>query len=68
MVLIYVQALSKVYVNLVDLLDSRVNGSMVKKFPNLKALRDYTLRTEKFFRREVAKQDKLLRVLLRRLT
>lgn len=66
--LIYEQALSKVYVNLVDLLDSRVKGTTVKKFPNVKALREYTFKTKKFFNRNVAKQDKLLTVLLRHLT
>lgn len=60
-----VQALSKVYVNLVDLLDCRRTGTKVKTFKSIKELSEYTKRSNQFFNRNVAKRDKLLRVLLR---
>jgi hypothetical protein len=61
------QALSKVYVNIVDLLDCRILKKKPRKFPSLKALEKYTRETKRVFSRDIAKQDKLLRVLLRKL-
>ncbi|KAA8648342.1 uncharacterized protein ATNIH1004_004227 [Aspergillus tanneri] len=61
------QALSRVHVNIVDLIECRQIGRRPRKFPNVSALADYTQETQRFFRRDVAKQDKLLRTLLRRL-
>lgn len=55
------------YVNLVDLLDCRRMGTKVKTFRSVGELSTYTKRTDKVFSRVVAKRDKLLRVLLRRL-
>lgn len=62
-----VQALSKVYVNLVDLLDCRRIGTKVKTFRSVGELSAYTKRTDKVFSRVVVKRDKLLKVLLRAL-
>lgn len=64
---IKVQALARVHVNIVDLLDARVTGDIVQTFSSVRALSDYTARTKKYFSREVVKQDKLLKVLLRRI-
>lgn len=61
------QALASVHVNIVDLLDSRGTETDVRTFPSISALRTYTHRTGKFFARSAAKQDKLLKVLLRKL-
>ena len=51
--------------NLVDLLDCRRMGTKVKTFKSIKELSKYTKRSHKFFNRDVAKRDKLLRVLLK---
>lgn len=61
------QALSKIYVNIVDLLDCRILKKKPTKFPNLRALEKYTRESGRVFSRHLAKQDKLLRVLLRKL-
>lgn len=53
--------------NIVDLLDSRRTGEKVKTFKNISQLSKYTKQERKVFNRNLAKQDKLLRVLLRRL-
>ena len=50
------QALSKVYVNLVDLLDCRRTGTKVKTFKSTKELSEYTKRSNKLFNRDVAKR------------
>lgn len=52
---------------MVDLLEARQAGRKVKTFKNLGKLRNYTQQTGRFFSRQLAKQDKLLRVLLRHL-
>jgi len=54
-----------VYVNIVDLLDARRTGAKVKTFTNIKKLSEYTKQKGKVFSRVLAKQDKLLKVLLR---
>ncbi|PYH93937.1 hypothetical protein BO71DRAFT_419687 [Aspergillus ellipticus CBS 707.79] len=61
------KALSKVHVNIVDLLECRQLGCKPRKFPSQKALTTYTRKSGKFFGKSIAKQDKLLKVLLRRL-
>ncbi|KAL1863185.1 hypothetical protein Plec18170_000015 [Paecilomyces lecythidis] len=58
-------ALSKVYVNLVDLLDSRADGTVVKKFKTLKELRAYTGKTGRYFPRNKAKEEGFIKVLLK---
>ncbi|PYI09686.1 hypothetical protein BO78DRAFT_308086 [Aspergillus sclerotiicarbonarius CBS 121057] len=60
------QALSKVYVNIVDILECRQLGQKPRKFHTLKALIAYTRDSGKFFGRGLAKQDKLLGTLLKR--
>lgn len=59
------QVLSKVFVNLVDLIDSRRRGTKVSTFRNVNALREYTIRTHKTFPKQKAKQDGVLKILLR---
>ncbi|KAF7156703.1 hypothetical protein CNMCM5623_000376 [Aspergillus felis] len=61
------KALSKVYVNIVDLLDCRILKKKPTKFPSLRALEKYTRETRRVFSRHLGKQDKLLRILLRKL-
>jgi hypothetical protein len=56
-----------VHVNIVDLVESRQLERKPKKFPSVAALSGYTRETHMFFSREKVKEDKLLRVLLRRL-
>ena len=59
------QALSQVFVNIIDLLDSRRAGTQVRTFKSRRQLAEYSKEHDKIFNRNVAKQDKLLRVLLR---
>lgn len=59
------QALAKVHVNLVDLVDSRRTGKEVKQFASQKALREYTIETGKIFPKSAAKKDGFLKALLR---
>lgn len=59
------KALSKVHVNLVDIVDSRRTGKKVKFFASPKALRKYTIETEKIFPKSAAKKDGFLKALLR---
>lgn len=54
-------------VNLVDLLECWDTPKSPKKFRTVAKLADYTERTNKTFHRDIAKQDKVLRVLLKRL-
>ncbi|KAE8377106.1 hypothetical protein BDV26DRAFT_264426 [Aspergillus bertholletiae] len=61
------KALSRVHVNLVDLIDSRRSGTLVQQFPSLRALRKYTLDSGKIFPRTAAKKDGFLKDLLRRI-
>ena len=69
------QALARVHVNLVDLLDVRTlkmtsavsSSAEVGTFRGARALSDYTWETQKFFSRDIVKEDKLLKVLLRRI-
>ncbi|RAL13508.1 uncharacterized protein BO97DRAFT_469814 [Aspergillus homomorphus CBS 101889] len=61
------KALSKVYVNLVDVVECRALGIKPKRFKSVAQLASYTRKTGKFFNRDLAKQDMLLRVLLRKL-
>lgn len=55
------------HVNLVDLLDCWDSDYTPTRFRGKKALAAYTEETHKFFGRDIAKQDKVLRVLLRKL-
>ncbi|PWY65357.1 hypothetical protein BO94DRAFT_480115 [Aspergillus sclerotioniger CBS 115572] len=61
------KALSKVYVNIVDVLECRQLHRKPRKFHTLDALIAYTRNSGKFFGRAQAKQDQLLRTLLRKL-
>lgn len=56
------------YVNLVDVLDSWNSDRHPKLFANVHQLSKYTKREKKVFHRDIAKQDKILRVLLKKLT
>ncbi|KAJ5193595.1 hypothetical protein N7449_009737, partial [Penicillium cf. viridicatum] len=61
------KALAHVHVNIVDLLDSWSTDATPVRFKNKEALAAYTKASKKFFGRHIAKQDKVLRVLLRKL-
>ncbi|CAI7637053.1 unnamed protein product [Penicillium glandicola] len=61
------KALARVHVNIVDLLDTWNSDSTPTLFKSKKALATYTESNRKFFSRDIAKQDKVLRVLLRKL-
>ncbi|KAJ5273653.1 hypothetical protein N7478_008778 [Penicillium angulare] len=61
------KALAKVHVNIVDLLECWTKDHSPRIFRNKAALANYTKQNNRFFSRDLAKQDKLLRVLLRRL-
>ncbi|CAG8248624.1 unnamed protein product [Penicillium nalgiovense] len=61
------KALALVHVNLVDLLDCWNSDYTPTRFKSKKALAAYTEENHKFFGRDIAKQDKVLRVLLRKL-
>ena len=53
------------HVNLIDLIDHLRGHERPVLFPSQAALREYTLREQKFFPLENAKADSLLKVLLR---
>ncbi|CRL24406.1 unnamed protein product [Penicillium camemberti] len=61
------KALVRVHINLVDLLDCWNADRTPTRFKSKKALATYTETHNKFFGRHIAKQDKVLRVLLRKL-
>ncbi|KAL4892539.1 hypothetical protein BDV59DRAFT_43349 [Aspergillus ambiguus] len=61
------KALCRVHVNIVDLVEGRQTGQKPRTFPTVGALARYTHETQRFFNRNSAKQDKILRVLLRKL-
>ncbi|KAJ5371563.1 hypothetical protein N7517_003569 [Penicillium concentricum] len=61
------KALARVHVNIVDVLDCWNSDATPIRFKNKQALAAYTQASKKFFNRHIAKQDKLLRVLLRKL-
>lgn len=61
------QALSRVYVNIVDLLNCWNTDRRPRQFRNVGQLSGYTRQKKLFFNRSVAKQDKVLRVLLKKL-
>lgn len=61
------QALSRVYVNIVDLLNCWDTDDHPRQFHSVRQLSEYTWREKKFFNRAVAKQDKVMRVLLKKL-
>jgi hypothetical protein len=56
-----------VHVNLVDLLDVWNYDAIPQLFKSGKALADYTKQTGKWFGRDIAKQDNVLKILLRQL-
>ena len=64
MVTTLVQALHKVHVNIIDLIDSRRQGTQVKVFATTQKLVSYTQATGKIFPKTKAKEDGLLKVLL----
>lgn len=55
------------HVNIVDLLDCWNSDRHPKMFANVHQLAKYTKREKKFFNREIAKQDKVLPVLLKKI-
>lgn len=59
-----IKALSKIAVNLVDLIDSRRTGKKVKLFPSKNALRNYSIKHDKIFPKRQAKADGFLCALL----
>ena len=59
------QALHNVHVNIIDLLDSRRQGTQVKVFATRQKLVSYTRATKKVFPKEKAKENVLLKILLR---
>ncbi|KAJ7232433.1 hypothetical protein B0H12DRAFT_1028383 [Mycena haematopus] len=56
---------ASVWINIFDLLDAKRTGKPVKKHASLKALREYTKRTNKIFPKKAAKENQFLKVLLR---
>lgn len=62
------KALSKVYVNIVDLMDCRRSGGTPRLFLSLNALQNYTYKTGRFFPREKAKKEGFVRVLLKHIS
>lgn len=58
------QVLRGVNINIIDLIDARRAGTKVKKWPSKRALREYTVRTDKRFPLNVAKRDGILSALL----
>ncbi|EED22065.1 conserved hypothetical protein [Talaromyces stipitatus ATCC 10500] len=61
------KALSKVNVNLVNLIDCRTTGEKPLLFPSLDALRKYTRKRGRAFPREEAKEDGFIKILLKRI-
>lgn len=64
---LHLQALARVHVNIIDVLDCWNTPTIPKRFKTTEALRAYTKENNRFFARTIAKQDKILRVLLRHL-
>lgn len=60
-----VQALHNVHVNIIDLLDSRRQRTQVQVFATKQKLVTYTWATEKIFPKKKAKENVLLKILLR---
>ncbi|KAJ5817447.1 hypothetical protein N7447_009680 [Penicillium robsamsonii] len=61
------KALARVHINIVDVLDCWNSDATPTRFKNKQALAAYSQANKKFFNRHIAKQDKVLRVLLRKL-
>ena len=66
MVTMLVQALHKVHVNIIALIDGRRQGTQVKIYATTQKLVSYTRVTGKIFPKIKAKEDGLLKILLRR--
>ncbi|KAL6903960.1 hypothetical protein GGI43DRAFT_399274 [Trichoderma evansii] len=60
------KAIKKVHVNIVDFVDSERTGEPVPTFGSLKQFREYTKENSKVFPKKEAKNNGLLRYLLRR--
>ena len=60
-----VQALHNVHVNIIDLLDSRRQRTQVQVFATRQKLVSYTWATAKIFPKKKAKENVLLKILLR---
>ena len=65
MLMTLVQALHNVHVNIIDLLDSRRQRTEVKVFATRQKLVSYTRANKKVFPKTEAKQNVLLKILLR---
>jgi hypothetical protein len=59
------QAVQKVHVNIVDLVDTR--GEKIELFDSLEELQDYTIETGKFFPKRSAYAGGVLKALLRKI-
>ena len=59
------QTIKRLFVNLVDLVDTRRTGDAVTKFDTLEELQDYTIRTGRYFPKESAYAGGVLKFLLR---
>jgi hypothetical protein len=53
-----------VWVNIVDLIDSRRTGTPVKRHASMKALRSYIKKTKKIYPKEAAKRNEFLKAFL----
>ena len=60
-----IQALHNVHVNIIDLLDSRRQGTQVKVFATRQKLVSYTQATGKIFPKQKAKENVLIKIFLR---
>lgn len=65
MLTMLVQALHNVHVNIIDLLDSRRQGTQVQVFATRQKLVSYTRATENIFPKTKAKENVLIKILLR---
>ncbi|OGE47450.1 hypothetical protein PENARI_c044G00615 [Penicillium arizonense] len=61
------KALAGIHVNIIDVLDCWNTDDVPRRFASVRQLAEYTKKTNKTFNRHVAKQDKILRILLRRI-
>ncbi|EIN03758.1 hypothetical protein PUNSTDRAFT_77588 [Punctularia strigosozonata HHB-11173 SS5] len=61
------QAVKRIHVNIVDLLDARARGEQVRLHRNMHQLAQYSIRTGKIFPKKQAKAGLLLKYLLRQI-
>ncbi|KAF8626945.1 hypothetical protein AX15_004623 [Amanita polypyramis BW_CC] len=63
--LMHVQVIESTHVNLVDFIDTRRTGEPVRVFSSYNQLKTYTIEEEKFFPRKSAKENGVLKYMLR---